>query len=102
MGQIPNFQCIKFSFSLWFTKDFFVFQSEPLKGKVERILHWRYVTLPVEGEIIYFSWLYDFGHSSRAVFKMTVESTVIIITPLHLLCLVTGLKSSASFSNNQK
>ncbi|XP_078374198.1 chromodomain-helicase-DNA-binding protein 4-like isoform X2 [Oculina patagonica] len=24
-------------------------KSEPLKGKVERILHWRYVNLPVEG-----------------------------------------------------
>lgn len=68
--QTLNLQCI--SFSLWFTKDFFAFQSEPLKGKVERILHWRYVTLPVEGEII--PWFCDFGHNRRAVFKMTVES----------------------------
>ncbi|XP_068699252.1 chromodomain-helicase-DNA-binding protein 4-like isoform X3 [Montipora foliosa] len=27
-------------------------KSEPLKGKVERILHWRYVTLPVEGHLV--------------------------------------------------
>ena len=52
MEQTLNVQCIPFS--LWFTKDFVAFQSEPLKGKVERILHWRYVNLPVEGEIIDF------------------------------------------------
>ncbi|XP_029187317.2 chromodomain-helicase-DNA-binding protein 4-like isoform X5 [Acropora millepora] len=27
-------------------------KSEPLKGKVERILHWRYVTLPVEDLLV--------------------------------------------------
>lgn len=27
-------------------------KSEPLKGKVERILHWRYVNLPVEGTVL--------------------------------------------------
>ena len=32
-----------------YIKVIFYFQSEPLKGKVERILHWRYVNLPIEG-----------------------------------------------------